>query len=176
MKFIKLTGEIKPNNTIELKWEAITDAEHDHFEVERSADGVSFTTIGTVASLPNKLIDTQPFSGINYYRIKSVSRTGQTTYSSVIHVVVKPGLWLVTVYPNPVKEELNVRVKIFGAENITMRVTDISGRVIFDRKITPDEITTDIKINSAAWSPGFYLLKLVDGHKEILATQKIIRQ
>jgi len=57
-----------------LAWETSHEINTASFDVQRSADGVSWTTIGTVAAVTTgdnvyQLYDNSPLNGINYYRL-----------------------------------------------------------------------------------------------------------
>jgi hypothetical protein len=65
------------------------------YEVERSTDAQMFATIGTVnAAITGNnssyytWFDANPHSGENYYRIKSVSKSGEIKYSEVVRVSI----------------------------------------------------------------------------------------
>ncbi|RYF93601.1 MAG: hypothetical protein EOO00_06110, partial [Chitinophagaceae bacterium] len=61
VKFISFTGSLLPDETIQLKWEAETDAEHDYFEIEKSATGGGFVSINRRISIPPyRIIDETP--------------------------------------------------------------------------------------------------------------------
>jgi murein tripeptide amidase MpaA len=172
VRFISVAGQLKPDNTIEINWEAITDADHDYFVIEKSADGNSFSEIGRLFSLPFRFTDRYPFTGNNYYRIKAVSKNGQFDYSKVINVIYKPVELTVMLYPNPVKNELNLQMKNFIADNIRIIVTDIQGRVFYQQH----GVAGDIKINTGTWPSQLYILKAVNSKNEIIHIQKFVRQ
>jgi hypothetical protein len=84
------------NGTVALRWQDIGLDDVDHFEIDRSADGESFTSIG---DLPNNraadsvlyfysYIDKSPLNGNNFYRLKVVGRNGNIYYSTIILVKV----------------------------------------------------------------------------------------
>ncbi len=172
VKFISVTGYLKPDNTIEISWEAITDANHDYFIIEKSADGNSFYEMGRLIHLPFSFIDRYPFAGNNYYRIKSVDKNGEFIYSKIINVIYKPLVWTVTLYPNPVKNELNLQMKNLMADHMTIIVTDIQGRIYYYQP----GVVGDIKINTSTWPAQLYILKGVNSSNEILGIQKFVRQ
>lgn len=75
----------------ELTWSTASETNNDHFDVERSTDGLHFERIGTVAGAGNSqqmlhyaLKDEAPINGINYYRLLQADANGATTYSSII--------------------------------------------------------------------------------------------
>jgi carboxypeptidase T len=175
VKFISLTGQQKPNNTIVLNWDAVTDANHDHFVIERSADGTSFSAIGTNTGQPYIFIDDSPFTGFNYYRIRAVDRDGHFAYSKTIHLVYKPA-WDITLYPNPVLDELHIRLKTFGSENISLTVSDINGKIVYTREYSAGVSNNDITVDAHAWPSGVYVLKMINSRKETLVVRQLVRQ
>jgi carboxypeptidase T len=172
VKFISVTGNLKPDNTIEINWVAITDVNHDYFTIEKSADGNSFYEMGRLFNPPLSFPDRYPFAGNNYYRIKAVEKNGVFIYSKVINVIYKPPVWTVTLYPNPVKNELNLQMKNLVANHMTIIVTDIQGRIFYYQP----GVVGDIKINTSEWPAQLYILKGVNSSNEILGIQKFVRQ
>lgn len=172
VRFISVAGHLKPDNTIEINWEAITDADHDYFIIEKSADGNSFYEMGRLFNLPFRFIDSHPFAGNNYYRIKAVDKNGAFIYSKVINVIHKPVVLTVILYPNPVKNELNLQMKNYIADNITIIVTDVKGRIFYNRSVEAG----DLKINTSTWPEQLYILKVVNSRNEIMSIQKFVRQ
>src|SRR6185503_3929012 len=84
------------------------------FEVLWSTTGINFQKIGTVSS--NNRPGTNhyqyrhitPGKGLNYYRLKQVDIDGNFTFSATIKVTVD-NLSGLTVYPNPVYDQLQLR-------------------------------------------------------------------
>jgi murein tripeptide amidase MpaA len=174
-RFINLTGQLKPNNTIKLNWETAADSDHDYFVIEKSSDGISFSETGRTAGQQLSFIDINPFNGNNYYRVKAVDRNGQFSYSRVINISYKPVELLMTFYPNPVSNELNLRVKTFNPDNITICITDITGQIFYNQRVFANEINRDIRINTGSWPAKLYIIKAVNSKNEVLATEKFVR-
>ncbi|HVG40218.1 MAG TPA: M14 family zinc carboxypeptidase, partial [Chitinophagaceae bacterium] len=81
VRFIDFYGKVLSDKSVQVTWEAITDEQHDHFEVERSADGIHFSTIGKVLNnVPYQYVDKAPISGINFYRIKQIDKNRNSLY------------------------------------------------------------------------------------------------
>ena len=79
-----------------LQWSTENEINSSHFEVERSNDGRNFEAIGIVNANGNsntmldyQLLDNFPENGINYYRLKMISKGGQYYYSKTISVILK---------------------------------------------------------------------------------------
>ena len=107
-------------NTIVLNWTTATESNNLGFDIERSADGISFTKIGFVGSAAaggnsNTLhsyttIDAHPLNGTNYYRLKQADWDGHTTYSTTATANMRNGTSTasLSVYPNPVANKVSI--------------------------------------------------------------------
>ncbi|MEO8769743.1 MAG: T9SS type A sorting domain-containing protein [Ferruginibacter sp.] len=101
----------RQEKNIMVKWKVENELNIDHYEVERSSEGRSFTKIGLQPARGNNggtaqeyyLLDVQPFAGDNFYRIKSVGVGSDIKYSEVVKVNVAGDPSMIAVYPNPVK-------------------------------------------------------------------------
>jgi murein tripeptide amidase MpaA len=174
VEFTSFTGRLQNDGTIRLDWAAITDAQHDHFEIQKSSDGAGFATIANGPSAPPYWgIDTAPGLGNNFYRIKQVDKDGTITYSSVVNVVYQPVAMNVMIYPNPVTDKLNIRVDGQAGETYTMTIQDVTGRLLLSEKIIAGIIKT---IDCKRLPAQLYILTLRNQKGELLVTSKIARQ
>ncbi len=94
------------NNSLKVWWNTSNEINATFYEVERSVDGRTFATIGSVAARNTSgsnhydLVDLNPLSGVTYYRLKMTDKDGTFRYSKV--VVVNTRLrGVVAIYPNP---------------------------------------------------------------------------
>ncbi|UAY52552.1 hypothetical protein [Ferruginibacter albus] len=96
--FSSLKGTIVSSGIVQIDWMATNTNLH-FFEVERSVDGTSFTTIGNVqpkandgSQQPYSFLDNNALNGTTYYRIKATDNTGGVFYSNLIKVnTLHPG-------------------------------------------------------------------------------------
>ena len=95
---------------VRLAWATASEKNSQAFEVERSADGVGFARIGTVAAAGSssaarsyELLDKQLPAGARllYYRLKQVDADGTFRYSPVRTVAPKGAAAGLALYPNP---------------------------------------------------------------------------
>lgn len=82
-------------NVNELYWVTETEINNDYFTVERSMDGINFVSVADVAGAGNsnslldyQLTDYNPYTGINYYRLKQTDFNGSFSYSDLIAIEV----------------------------------------------------------------------------------------
>ncbi len=174
--FLKFEGKLISSGVAELTWDAVTDQQHDHFEVERSTDGNAFISLGrAVASLPYKYIDQSVQMGNNYYRIKQVDKDGKVTYSKEIRIVYDPSKPVITSYPNPVSDYLTIRISSSKKTQIKTLVTDIEGKVIYRQSSVYDPGISDIKIDMQKMPAQVYIMHILNSDDELLMTQKIVK-
>ena len=126
----------RSEDIIILDWETISESNHDFFEIEKSQDGIYFSTIGNVSG-KNKyntntdynFKDEQPFSGSNYYRLKSVDRSGGYQYTPVRQVIFSTGT--IIVYPNPTREFINIQSDYKLTHDVGFHIANAQGQVIY---------------------------------------------
>jgi hypothetical protein len=63
----------------------------------------------------------------------------------------------VTIYPNPIKDNLNINIKDFSGE-VSIQIIDINGREVFSKNI--NNYNTSNTLDLSAFSSGIYVLKL----------------
>jgi hypothetical protein len=92
---LSFTGVLQ-NKEVLLNWQTTAEFNNDHFDVERSADGVDFIRIGRVngngtTELPHNysMTDSRPFNGLNYYRLNQVDFDGQSHFSHIVKIQLK---------------------------------------------------------------------------------------
>lgn len=96
-----------------LIWETANADNFSRFEIESSIDGKNFRNLGTIhynTGLSKYLfINTIIKSEITYYRLKMINQDESFTYSHIISLTLKK-LGTVSVYPNPVRNLLHVKM------------------------------------------------------------------
>jgi hypothetical protein len=171
VNLLSFTGENreKANN---LKWTTATESNNKGFELQRSADGGNFSSIGTINSkaengnstsaLNYSFIDEKPFIGTNYYRLKQIDRDGKATYSSVVILKGdKSGLQISAVYPSPAKDNLNIAITSTKNEKAAIVITDISGKTIRQINTTLVQGDNNLEINVSTLAKGSYYIRLI---------------
>lgn len=114
--FLYLTAE-KRRNDVLLQWELGEEMNVLKYEVEKSADGNHFEAVAALNydALKNgkyAWVDIQPLSGMNYYRIQSVTIDGKPERSRVVKVNNQPAAPAISLYPNPIcGDKIHVRFR-----------------------------------------------------------------
>lgn len=155
--------------TVNLQWLTATEKNNKHFEIERSADGKTFQSIGLVngngdSSRPIKysFLDLNPMQGTACYRLKQVDTDGQFTYSKVIVVSAK-GLaadMRLQAYPNPFHAELNVTVTVPQGSSASLQLLDMQGRAVQSALVQLEAGINEFQLPLGTLREGVYVLKL----------------
>jgi hypothetical protein len=159
-------------STVQLQWETIDQQGAVAYEIERSADGIYFTTIGTVAlqtSQQYQWLDTNPGTGTVAYRIKEVRLSGNVYYSNTASIRLQYTSGL-RIYPNPAKgNQVNVQLQNRVAGKYQLVLYTATGQTIYTSTVNHSGVSTVHTIRlQDNFSAGIYHLQLLspDGKKE----------
>src|SRR5581483_11622527 len=155
-------------NQVKLSWDLLSADDLSDQIVERSSDGVHYTTLLHVpvqATGAQTAIDASPLPGKNYYRLKLVQQNGATAaYSAISWVDWKAAASLsMDVYPNPVTSR-QLTLAIHGLSNTPYKiiVLDMNGRPLLTQTLTGEQqVQTTVHL-PAGIPTGTYVVKLTD--------------
>lgn len=169
LKLIAFNATAKNGNAL-LSWITSNEINLSHFEIERSSDGLHFSSIGksaVPAGSGEKLYsftDNNMAPGINYYRLRMIDTDGKFSYSRTVKLNAG-SKYSISILPNPAHNYFIIS----GADAFTnVSITDASGKLI--RKM---------KKQSGNWydvsnlSKGVYLVHLSNG-KEAVVNKLVI--
>ena len=171
------------NAGVQVEWTTQQESNMDRYEVERSQDGQQFTSIGSVKAKGNSNVvlnysffDANPFSGVNFYRIRSVDINGKASYSVIVTVNISGGSGSrVTVYPNPVHNNtLILQLSNLEKGSYTISLTNKLGQQILSKVIDhPGGSATQSIDLSKTMSAGAYQVRITGNGISI--TQQVIK-
>ncbi len=102
-----------------IQWNDKEYAEAKEYEVERSYDGQSFSRIGSLPVAGNpaySFTDNTAEQPVSYYRVKVLLERGSSYYSSVVYAAKTCSEEKLSLYPNPVKDQLTITMSYRVAE------------------------------------------------------------
>ncbi|WP_207422855.1 T9SS type A sorting domain-containing protein [Desertivirga brevis] len=124
---------------VQLKWITASEKNSNYFEVESSVDGKVFKTLAKITAAGNSnsklsysYVDTKPFAGINYYRLKKVDSDGEYAFSKVVaekFSLTNQALDII-IFPNPASESIHISGNLPGKTGLSIYALD--GRKIMD--------------------------------------------
>ena len=77
-----------------------------------------------------------------------------------------------TLFPNPTKGNVTLQYKAEEKANLTVRVFNVQGQVVYSKQINSNSQVSQIRIETAQWSTGLYTIHLEE-NGTLLESQKI---
>lgn len=169
LSLISFSGSKQINDAL-LQWKTANEINVSHFEVQRSNDGQTFTSLGNVAAGSSfySFTDANTFSSrtMAFYRLKSIDTDGRFTYSNIIKLSKLAGAAL-TVYPNPVNDVLTIS----GLnQNGIVILYSAEGKLLHQQTVSAQTMTMDM----SKYAKGIYWLQYQYNGETV--NQKIIKQ
>lgn len=160
--------------TVELEWISNGDALASHYQIERSEDNLKFYPIAKqypdgITFEPNFYFsaDKSPLKGVSYYRIKQVNQNGSFKYSNAVIVERAYGTEEFYLFPNPVKNIINLHLKPFLGKSAHLKIYNSLGRLVKESKLENIQTPT-LRFSMENEQNGMYYLYIKsDGQKEI---------
>ncbi len=176
IRSIDLSAQQK-NEFVQLSWTVKGEFDVIDYTVEKSNDGRNFRAIGSVAAqniaTANYLFtDKEPSEQISFYRIRINNKNGSTGYSSIVKIQSGKSVTLY-LYPNPIKDQLNIVLNSGGNNRYELRVTNMYGQSVLATNIPVNNGV--IKVSTTDIPPGAYIVRLVSNKGEIV-TETFIKQ
>jgi uncharacterized repeat protein (TIGR01451 family) len=151
-----------------LSWSIVCKQEVRFYIIERSLDAVYFTDVKTVNGT-STLNEVQHFLTTDdvsaalankiYYRIRALGANGKIRYSNIVFVSKQSKDIQVTIYPNPVKQDMQVTINSNEAEVATLSVYSSGGELIWSTNEKLQKGSNTILISETqSWPNGSYIL------------------
>ncbi|MEO6314054.1 MAG: FG-GAP-like repeat-containing protein [Chitinophagaceae bacterium] len=126
------------NGNLVLNWVSTNERNTSFFLVERSLDGTRFESIGKVLARNSSgenaylFTDSAAFSStVVYYRLRQVDLDDKFVYAAVLTVRgVNTTRGGVTVFPNPVRDVIQLQMNLPGRQQVGWTITDNHGRAV----------------------------------------------
>ncbi|WP_121354220.1 T9SS type A sorting domain-containing protein [Flavisolibacter nicotianae] len=164
----------KVNSAVQLTWRVAGEENVSHYEVERSSDGRSFATVGSVSKTGRDVYNYTDLtaSGTVYYRIKNVDNDGQFKYSTIARLANGRSEIVLKAFPQPVQGQLTVQhPSISGKALVSISTAD--GRMV--RNIVPSEGSMQTTVDMSGLQKGMYLIRFDNGDGNA-QTMKVLKQ
>ncbi len=150
---------------VECEWYTASELNSDHFQLQRSTDDRAFETVAVVPAAGTSsttrrynIVDKDPVTGLNYYRLMQVDKDGTRSFSKVVTVLFVSGM-LPTLYPNPTSDD--VRLHLGQSEgDVTVVVHDSMGRVVISMHVA--QTGEDLLLPLAQQPDGTYTIRASD--------------
>ena len=161
-----------------LSWKAPSTYGSTNFNIERSSDGINFSSIGSMTAsfercqLPFSFTDQNRLAGKNFYRLKITDADGKFFYSKIV-VLNNNGQSIdITAVTN---EQNSIAVYLSSAKMQTVQIKLVSadGRLIYSlsKAITAGNCRVDLSVKNMAG--GVYMLVVYTNEGEVISKRFI---
>lgn len=172
VELIDFKAVIQSDN-VKLEWSTANEKDNLGYNLERSANGQHWTTIGFI---PGKgtttdrsnydYMDANPIHGANYYRLKQVDLNGKSDYSPVVVADMRTDAQAFDIFPNPSSDgAVSVRTFSHDEGDAFLEIFDYTGARVFERTLQLPEGTVIYPFSLETLPAGAYSarLELPDG-------------
>ena len=176
------------NETSLLAWTTAMESNSDRFEVERSANGSTWTKIGQTAAAGNsntilnyQFTDAAPLQNETglYYRLKLVDKDGKNRYSGVVLIKPVENLTITPqlnrIVPNPFRGDIEIVCTVPASGVVEVQLQDTTGATLVRRSYTAIKGDNVFKLTAPDQLPGgTYLVRVVQEGAAVIG--KVIKQ
>ncbi|HRI22277.1 MAG TPA: Ig-like domain-containing protein, partial [Panacibacter sp.] len=170
---LSFNAALQADGNVAINWSTAAEVNNDHFLVEKSSNGRSYSTLSKVAAGNSpattndyKVLDKYPVKGINYYRLTQFDKDGRSFISGIKTVNVNKVNTGISVYPNPLNGRLiNIQLSSPAVNKLSVRLLNIAGKVIYNGTYIPQAGTLQVILPSKP-AAGLYMLA-VEGYAPI---------
>lgn len=181
IKLSAFNGRLNTETEATLAWTSSLEENSFQYEVQRSADGKNFVTVGKIKAAGTSLEavkysfnDPLPTNGTYWYRLNMIDLDGKTELSKVVYVNSKKGSGIVTkIFPNPFTSE----IQLIGATSADLntpgnvKLFNMSGQLVNFRIVGANAIAID-----ATAPKGMYFLKFRNSANTDTQIFKVVKQ
>ena len=177
---LTFNGKLQGDNAL-LEWTTVTEQNTKNFEIQKSYDGVTYRTVGTLKAAGNSnrkqtytFLDREFALDLNYYRLNTVDNDNKNKLSNV--VILKNGKTRqsMVVVNNPFRDYIEVRFGKVPQGKVKLQLTDLSGKLI--QAETFNGLSNNLlrfNLSSKTLSKGIYALSAeVDGTRYSVKVMK----
>lgn len=158
---------------VDLFWATATERDNDHFDVEKSIDGINFEVINQVNGMGTTLNETQyyvidehPAIGVNYYRLNQFDINGDSKYSEVRSVnILDEEYDQLSVFPNPSNGMTELIFNSYMQYEAVINVSSADGRVIINTPVQLSKGGNRFNLDLSNNQHGVYIVSVVAKEK-----------
>jgi hypothetical protein len=182
LNLLSFSGSLKKNYVI-LNWETTGEDEPIKYDIEKSMNDGSFTTVYTIDGYNNGVdainayswTDPDLLKGKAYYRLRIYNNSGNIKYSKIVVFSTNKNSFELVTIDNPFGSSLLFSVYSGQNRNLNARLIDGSGRSVKENSYSIVAGTNWLRIeNTSDLSTGIYFLFLYSNGETI--KRKILKQ
>ncbi|MDI3319958.1 hypothetical protein [Pinibacter soli] len=174
---ILLTGKYA-NKAVAIKWEDKGSNYIDHYQIEKSTDGFSYATIGSLSPASGinnqfSFTDVQPGYKANWYRIKGIQKNDKIAYSNTLKIAdgADSRFYLIR---NSQSQNLSLTCDIEADYNCNLLICNVLGQVLINKPVHLQRGLNSIDLTSNAFQKNTIGVVVLLKDNAILYSEKTI--
>jgi hypothetical protein len=179
---INFTGLLN-NGLVNLDWSVTSNNLIKDFTIEKSTDGVHYSTAGIVNAVDTR----SPYGAYKatdnvfdlkaskvYYRIKITGIGGDVQYSKAAEISLLINSVSVKLTPNPVKDALSINIASNTDKDVQVFIYNIAGKLMTSTSAHVQKGYSSIRMNDLnTWVTGMYTVKVLSG-KDVFVEKMLL--
>lgn len=164
IELVSFEATLLNTDQVKLEWITASESDNDHFDIERSRDGLTWETIAMIPGAGNssskltyQTFDSSPYNGRSYYRLKQIDIDGNVTKSEIRTIEIEKN-GITNIYPNPTTGKINIEGHQVGIESFTL--VDPTGKDHADEIIVEIISENHILLDLSAMNSSTYYFKI----------------
>ncbi len=153
------------DKTAKVIWTTSSEVNVDHYEIERSKDGVNWEFVESVEAIGNTSeqmdyqgTDWTPYYGKSFYRLTEYDNNGTKGFQKIGEIEIKNSI-MVDTYPNPNNGVFRMDILNEHSEDIKIEIYNPIGQVIDTYQMTGEKMN-QFNIDLTQYSKGIYTINV----------------
>lgn len=159
------------NGNVNLDWKSAQEINNNFYTIEKTTDLENYFEVGDVSGAGTtkeahtySMVDSHPFTGTSYYRLKQTDFDGKVSYFKYVDIEnVLKAASAISVYPVPVTGN-TFTIQLTGmatSEEIPLQIINMQGRNVYETVVQSDDGGQVIQSLSFTTQlpPGVYIIK-----------------
>ncbi|MBC7827644.1 MAG: T9SS type A sorting domain-containing protein [Chitinophagaceae bacterium] len=175
VEILSFIATAEKNSNVILNWGTGKEVDFRGFDIERSEDGLTWSSMAFVQSHSNggavnnySFYDYNPLSGRSYYRLKLLSKDGNFKYSAVRTIILGLPDNSFKITPNPVRDQSTLQFVMEKNEPVNIYIIDAGGKRVWSKMAMANPGINQVSLhNLGGLTPGVYVVQLVTGSKNL---------
>jgi hypothetical protein len=152
---------------VQIDWTSYSEQNLANYQIERSADGINFASVGEVAPR-NAAAETQygffdalPLSGTSFYRIRNNDIDGKSGLSNIVKINLNKNIKTIGIYPNPViGNRVSFQTSDLTKGTYNVEVINAFGARVFQQSVNHAGGAINQSLNLPNLNSGSYTLRI----------------
>jgi hypothetical protein len=165
------------NNVVQMRWGTSVNDQVDHYVVEHSTDGSFFDPLHQLVAKTGIDRDSMyhdadafPANPVNYYRLTTVLKDGNTFSSPAVKVVVDPGR-TPSLVPSVLHEGETLRMdQNYRNKLMIVEFFSPGGKLMAAYQVN----SSSFNVNTTGWQKGLYFYRITDEGRPLVDAGKIL--